>query len=87
MHKKYYDLLIGFLTGAAWALVFILSINLFFTFLPNGLHIAIIAGLIGIVLGLFFVIFVETFSIQLEKLHELKKHTKLLEKLLEKLDD
>lgn len=83
--KNYLETLIGFLTGVSWALVIILFLKLFFSFLPFGIFYALLAGSLGFVVGLFLVVIVELFSLQIEKTKEIKKQTKLLEDILNKL--
>lgn len=80
--KNYLEVLIGFLAGAAWALAVIFFLKLFLLFLPFGITYAFLAGVIGFIIGLFFVVLVELFTLQVEKLKEMKKQTKLLEDIL-----
>lgn len=56
----------------------------FFTALqPFGFFTALIGAFLGSLGGLFFVIVFEIANIQIEKLEEIKKQTKLLEKLVD----
>jgi hypothetical protein len=87
MTKKHslFERLISLLQGASWALALMGSVTLFSLFLPFGFFISLVAGFIGSLLGLFFVLVLEIVHIQLEKLYEVKKQTKLLETIDEKL--
>jgi hypothetical protein len=82
LKKTYFDFLISFLSGASWALVIFGAIKLFVSFLPFGFFTALLAGFVGSLAGLFLVLIVEMASIQAKKLEELKRQTKLLEKLV-----
>ncbi len=84
-NRSIYDRLISLLQGASWALV-VVGATSFFSFLyPFGLFTALIGAFIGSLCGLFFVVVFEVAHQQSDKLEELKKQTKLLEKIDEKL--
>lgn len=85
--KSYLEILIGFLAGVSWALAIIFFFKLFFSFLPFGVPYALLAGLIGFVAGLFLVVLIELFSLQIEKSKEMKKQTKILEEILKKISN
>ena len=80
------NLLINFLLGASWAFALIGASTLFFSFLSINLFYAIFTALFGALPGLFFVLLIEYFLMREEKLNELKKQTKLLEELVNKLN-
>jgi len=78
--------IISFLLGASWALVFLGAGLLFWSFLPFGIAIAILAGIVGSFLGLFFVVLLELASLQFEKYRELKSQTKMIDSIKELLE-
>lgn len=79
--KSAFERLISLLQGASWALVLVGAFSFFTTFYPFGIFHAILGGFVGSLGGLFFVIVLEIAQIQIERLHESKKQTALLEKL------
>ncbi|MDR0468002.1 MAG: hypothetical protein LBG67_04040 [Campylobacteraceae bacterium] len=83
--KSYLEILIHFLAGASWALAIIFFFKLFFLFLPFGFSYAFLAGIVGFVIGLFLVVLIELFSLQVERTKEMKKQTKLLEEIANRL--
>ena len=86
--RSIYERLISLLQGASWALVLIGATTFFTTLYPFGLITALLGAFIGSLGGLFFVVVFEIAHQQSEKLEEIKKQTKLLEKLVdEKLSD
>ena len=74
---------VNFLLGTAWALVFVGAITSFLSFFHNSLFYAIVYAFIGALPGLISVLLLEHIITNKEKLHELEKQTKLLEKLLQ----
>ncbi|MDR2790632.1 MAG: hypothetical protein LBB59_06630 [Campylobacteraceae bacterium] len=86
MRKPYIEFLISFLLGVSWAFVFLGAALFFIIFSQFGFFAGLLGIFIGAILGLFMVLIVETFSIQMQKLEELKRQTKLLEKLSKKDD-
>jgi predicted membrane-bound spermidine synthase len=84
LRKSYFEFLISFLSGASWALVLLGAVLFFSIFSHFSLFIGFLGAFIGSLVGLFMVLIVEIFNIQIQKLEELKRQTKLLEKLLEK---
>lgn len=79
MKKSYFEILLSILLGVSWALVLIGGVKLFLMFLSFGVIFAISAGFFGSLFGLFLVLLVELTFIQVEKLKEIKKQTRLLE--------
>jgi hypothetical protein len=85
--RSIYERLISLLQGASWALVVIGATVFFSTLYPFGLFTALLGAFIGSLGGLFFVVLFEMAHQQSEKLSEIKKQTKLLEKIDEKLSN
>jgi len=81
--RSAYERLISLLQGASWALVVVGATTSFSIFYPFGLIVAIVGAFIGSLGGLFFVVIFEIAHQQSEKLEEIKKQTKLLEKLVD----
>jgi hypothetical protein len=84
LRKPYIEFLISFLSGVSWALVLLGAISFFFIFSRFGFFVGFLSGFMGAVFGLFMVLIVEIFSIQIQKLEELKRQTKLLEEIFKK---
>ena len=82
--SPFLSLLINFLLGASWAFSFFGATILFFFFIQINIFYALFAALIGLLPGAFFVLLIEYFLLQEEKLYEMKKQTKLLEELVNK---
>jgi len=72
---------INFLLGVAWAVMLIGALTSFLSFYESSILFAVISALIGATPGLLGVLALEYFITDKEKLSELKKQTKLLEKL------
>jgi uncharacterized membrane protein required for colicin V production len=87
LRKSYTEFLISFLAGASWALAFLGAILFFFIFVRLGFFIGLFGAFAGSLFGLFMVLIVEIAHIQMQKLEELKRQTKLIEKLLKKKSD
>jgi fatty acid desaturase len=81
MHRTFAETIVGFLLGAAWALVLFGALFFFWSFLPFGLFIALVAGLVGSLFGLLCVVLLEVASVQFEKAREMKRQTRLLEEI------
>jgi len=77
------SLLINFLLGASWAFALIGASTLFFSFLDMGFIYAIFGAILGALPFFVFILFLEYFIMRQEKLEELKKHTRLLQELIE----
>jgi len=73
---------INFLLGVAWATVLIGTMTSFLAFYQNNLFFAFISAVIGALPGLIFVLVLEHIITHKEKYYELKKQTKLLERML-----
>jgi hypothetical protein len=84
MQKDIYFKIIGFLQGASWAIVLI---GAFFTFkftISFGLSFCLFSTILYLIFSLLLILLLDAFSVHKEKLEELKKQTKLLEKLTTK---
>ena len=84
MRKDVYDKIIGFLQGASWAVVLFGALLIFKFSLIFGLALAIFFTLFYIIISLLIILTLDAFSVNKKKLEELKKHTKLLEKIYSK---
>ena len=73
---------VNFLLGVAWASVLIGAVTSFLSFYHNSFFFAIISAFVGALPGLVAVLLLEHIITNKEKHFELKKQTKLLEKLL-----
>ena len=82
--EKPLGFIINFLLGVAWAFVLIGAVTSFFTFYANNIFYALISAAIGALPGMVAVLLLEYIITSKEKYEEFKKHTKLLEKLLER---
>ena len=82
LEDKSLGFVINFLLGIAWAAVLIGAASSFLSFYQNNLFFAIVFALIGALPGLVAVLLLEHIITNKEKHLELKKQTKLLEKLL-----
>jgi len=84
LKEKPLGILVNLLLGISWALVFIGSISSFITFYHNSVFFAILSALIGALPGLAGILFLEHIITNRQKHDELKKQTKLLQKIIEK---
>ncbi|WP_201353033.1 hypothetical protein [Hydrogenimonas urashimensis] len=81
MKRTIAETLVSFLLGAAWAVVLLGALFLFWSFLPFGIFIAIMAGIVGSLFGLLCVVLLEVAALQFDKYRELKHQTRLLEQI------
>jgi uncharacterized membrane protein required for colicin V production len=84
LRKSYFEFLISFLAGASWALVLFGAVLFYLIFSRFGFFAGFLGAFVGSLFGLFVVLMVEIAYIQIQKLEELKRQTKLLEELLKK---
>ncbi len=84
--SKSLGFVVNFLLGVAWAVVFIGIVTSFLSFYQNNLFFATVFALISAIPGLLGVLLLEYIITDKEKHEELKKQTKLLEKLLSQKD-
>ncbi len=82
-NKTFFEKLLSLLQGAAWALAVVGAVIFFINLYHIGIITALLGAFLGSLIGLFFVVLFEMAQIQLDTLGEVKKQTKLLEKLLE----
>ena len=85
MRRTVAESIVNFLLGAAWAAVLTGALLLFWSFLPFGLLIALMAGIVGSLFGLFLVVILEVAALQFEKQRELQRQTRLLEAMARRL--
>jgi len=83
LSPRYLSLIINFLLGAAWAFVLIGAITSFFSTHHAGFLLSLVSLCIGTIPGLLFVVLIEYLITFFNKYEELKKQTKLLEKLVD----
>jgi len=81
MQKDIYAKVISFLQGASWAIVLIGAYLIFKLSISFGLIYSIFFTTLYIIVSLLFILVLDAFSVQKQKLEELKKQTTLLEKL------
>ncbi len=84
MQKDIFDRIISFLLGASWAIVFFGALITFKLFSFLGLSLALFITVLFIVISLFMILALDAFAINRQKLQEIKKQTKLLEKIYSK---
>ena len=86
MQKDIYERIISFLLGASWAVVFFGALVTFKTFLVLGVALSLFLTLIYIIISLFLILALDTFMVNKQKLQEMQKQTKLLEKIEMKME-
>jgi hypothetical protein len=86
LKEKPLGFVINFFLGIAWASVLIGVVTPFFSFVHFGLFDTFISAVIGALPGLVAILLLEHIITIKEKHYELKKQTRLLEELLEKID-
>lgn len=87
MRKTLLENIISFLLGAFWALFIISAFFFFQSFIPLGIVPAVVAVLISSLFWLLFIVFLELANLQIEKIKEMKKQTRLLESIKHKLNE
>ncbi len=73
--------LISFLLGAGWGIALIGAVGFFLSLLHVSIFLAILAAVLGALPGLFLVVFLEYMLLKSEMLAEMKRQTRLLEKI------
>ena len=86
LKEKPLGFVINFFLGIAWASVLIGAVTPFFSSFHLSLLDTLFSSVIGALPGLVVVLLLEHIITTKEKYYELKKQTKLLEQILEKLD-
>jgi uncharacterized membrane protein YeaQ/YmgE (transglycosylase-associated protein family) len=80
---KLLGFILNFLIGVAWASVLIGAVTSFFAFSSSSIITALIAAVTGALPGMVAVLLLEYIMLGQDKYEEMKKQTRLLEKLLE----
>ncbi len=78
---------VNFLLGVAWASVIIGAVSSFLSFYHESFFIACISAIVATIPGMIAILFLEVLITVKEKHEELKKHTALLEHLVEEKRD
>ena len=86
LKEKPLGFVINFFLGIAWASVLIGAVIPFFSSFHFSLLDTLFSSVIGALPGLVVVLLLEHIITTKEKYYEIKKQTKLLEQILEKLD-
>ncbi len=76
------NFIVNFLLGVSWASMFLGAITSFLTFYEDTFFFALVSAFIAALPGMIGILAIEYFITNKEKLYELKKQTKLLEKTL-----
>jgi len=84
MQKDRFDRILSFLLGASWAIVFFGALLIFSALLSLGLSLALFSTIIFIFISLFLILGLDAFTVNRDKLKEMKKQTELLEKIYAK---
>ena len=84
MQKDIYEKIIGFLLGASWAIVLFGALLTFKIFIHLGVALAVFSTVVFVFVSLFFVLAIDAFLVNKQRLHEAKKQTELLEKIYAK---
>ena len=84
MQKDIFDRIISFLLGASWAIVFFGALLTFKIFSVLGLGFSFFITISFVLVSLFLILALDAFAINRQKLVEMKKQTKLLEKIYSK---
>lgn len=87
MKTKFLENIISFLLGIFWALLILSALILFKSFYPLGVVTAIVIAVLSTAFWLLIIIFLEIANIQIEKLKEEKRQTKLLESIKHRLNE
>lgn len=80
MKKTFFERLLSFMLGASWALTLVFAFYLFELFLIYSFSTALVAMLMGLMFGLFFILILEYI---LFKIHAHHEQSELLKQILE----
>jgi len=80
LEDKPLNFIVNFLLGVSWASIFLGAITAFLTFYEDTFFFALVSAFVAALPGLVGILAIEHFITNKEKLLELKKQTKLLEK-------
>ena len=81
MQKDKFDRIISFLLGASWAIMLFGALVIFKLFIFLGFAVSLFLTIFFIVVSLLMILALDAFSINRQRLEELKKQTKLLEQI------
>jgi hypothetical protein len=81
MQKDIFDKIISFLLGASWAITLFGALIVFKLFIFLGFAISFFLTIFFIVVSLLMILALDAFSINRQRLEELKKQTRLLEQI------
>ncbi len=81
MQKDIFDRIISFLLGASWAIIFFGSIITFKVFIFLGFGLSLFLTILFVIASLLMILILDAFSVNKQRLEELKKQTKLLEEI------
>jgi predicted Co/Zn/Cd cation transporter (cation efflux family) len=84
LEDKTLSFMVNFLLGVAWAFSLLGAMIAFLSFYSDSFFLALIAAFIAAIPGFMFILLLEHFITNKEKLYELKKQTKLLKDSLNK---
>ncbi len=85
MKRSLFDKIISFLLGISWTFIVLGAFIIFKIFLFMGVSTALFFSILFILLGLFFILLLETMLTYRERLEESKKQTRLLEEIRDAL--
>jgi hypothetical protein len=80
-NRTTFEKTLSLLQGSSWAFAIAGSMYTFLLFSPFGILTGLLVGFFIFLIGFFFVVIFEMAQIQIDKLEELKKQTKLLESI------
>jgi cytochrome c biogenesis protein CcdA len=86
-NKNLLENILNILLGVSWAIVFLGGLIGFKLMIYNGLLLAVVFSIVGILIGFIFVAIFEIALIQIKKYEQIKKQTNLLEKINDKLSN
>jgi uncharacterized membrane protein len=84
MQIDIFDIIISFLLGASWAVVFFGALITFKIFIFLGFSLALFITIIFILISMLMILFLDAFAVNKKRLKEAQKQTKLLEEILKK---
>jgi hypothetical protein len=87
MSKDSFSRVLSFLLGASWAFIILGAAVTFKFFIFFGLPTAVFAVFVFLFFALFFILVLDGLIIHRKKFLEIKKQTKLLEKIASKLEE
>jgi cytochrome c biogenesis protein CcdA len=85
MKRSVFDNILSFLLGISWAFIVLGAYIVFKIFLFMGVGSALFFSILYVILGLFFILLLETMLVYKERSAESKKQTQLLEEIRDSL--